>query len=86
MIRVVAGVDIKDSKSERAAYSVWRAKEQSSRAEKFWVVEFTVTNQVSLTESTDWQKINVQQVFRHDDDKLNRQNPRLTTATGGFCR
>ncbi|KAK5224178.1 hypothetical protein LTR47_009935 [Exophiala xenobiotica] len=46
VIRVVVGVDIEYSKSKRAVFSVWRAKEQSSGADKVWVVESTVTNQV----------------------------------------
>lgn len=57
VIRVVVGVDIEYSKNKRAVFSVWRAKEQSSGADKFWVVESTVTNQISLAESSVWQKI-----------------------------
>ncbi|KAJ4612612.1 hypothetical protein HRR86_008738 [Exophiala dermatitidis] len=48
VIRVVVGVDIEYSKNKRAVFSVWRAKEQSSGADKFWVVESTVTNQISV--------------------------------------
>jgi hypothetical protein len=60
VIRVVVGVDIEYGKSKRAVFSVWRAKEQSSGADKFWIVESTVTNQVSLADFTDWQKIDVE--------------------------
>ena len=56
VIRAVVGVDI-DYKNKRAVFSVWRAKEQSSGADKFWVVEYTVTKQVSLAESTIWQRL-----------------------------
>ncbi|OAP59927.1 hypothetical protein AYL99_04929 [Fonsecaea erecta] len=42
----MVGVDIEYSKSKRAVFSVWRAKGQTSGADRFWVVEPTVTNQV----------------------------------------
>lgn len=69
VIRVVVGVDIEYCKSKRAVFSVWRAEEQSFGTEKYWVVQSVVTNQVGLVEYTDWQKSDVQQVFRNDDGK-----------------
>jgi hypothetical protein len=56
-IRVVVGVDIEYSKNKRATFSVWRAEEQGSDDDKFWVVEPTVANQVSLAESTAMRKL-----------------------------
>ena len=70
-IRAVVGVDIEYSKSKRAAFSVWRAKEQSFGTDKCWVVESSVTNQAGLTESTVWQKIDILQVFRNNEGNPN---------------
>ena len=43
-ICVVVGVDIEYSKSERATFSIWRARIQGPDDDKVWVVESTSKN------------------------------------------
>ena len=56
-IRVVVGIDIEYTKKKKATFSVWRAEEQGSDDDKFWLVESTVANQVCLAESTAMRKL-----------------------------